>query len=145
MRNHLPVPVVDIATYELELEIEGQKKTHKFTMKDLKKLPEHTVTATIMCGGNRRSEMAKVKPVRGLFWGPSAVGNAEWTGVLLRDVLKKHGIKSDEVRHVHFEGLDRDPTYTPYAASIPLSMVRCAERITSQSALLIAISLPGDE
>lgn len=124
MRNHLPVPTVDIKTYEIELEIEGRKKSIRLTMDDLKKFPEHTVTATVMCGGNRRSEMTKVKPVKGLNWGPSAVGNAEWTGVRLRDVLSKHGIKSDEVRHVHFEGLDQDPTSTPYAASIPLSMVR---------------------
>lgn len=122
------------------MEIEGQKKTHRLTMKDLKKLPEHTVTATIMCGGNRRSEMTKVKPVKGLNWGPSAVGNAEWTGVLLKDVLKKYGIKSDEVRHVHFEGLDRDPTYTPYAASIPLSMA-----MNERGDVLLAYKMNGKE
>lgn len=124
VRNHLPVPTVDIATYEIELDVEGSKKTIRLTMDDLKKFKEHTVTATVMCGGNRRSEMTKVKPVKGLNWGAAAAGNAEWTGVLLKDVLSKHGIKSDEESHVHFEGLDRDPTYTPYAASIPLSMVR---------------------
>lgn len=123
VRNHLPVPDIDIDTYDIELEIEGQKNCIKLTMGDLRKFTEYTVTATIMCGGNRRSEMSKVKQVKGLNWGPSAVGNAEWTGVRLRDVLNKYGIKPDEVRHVHFEGLDRDPTYTPYAASIPLAMV----------------------
>ena len=118
------MPDVDLKTYEIELEIEGQRKTIKLTMDDLKKFPEYTVTATVMCGGNRRSEMTAIKPVKGLNWGQAAVGNAEWTGVRLRDVLAKYGVKSDEIRHVHFEGLDRDPTYTPYAASIPLSMVR---------------------
>lgn len=118
------MPTVDIGTYEIELEVEGQKKTISLTMKDLRKFKEHTVTATVMCGGNRRSEMSKIRPVKGLNWGASAVGNAKWTGVRLRDVLEKHGIKSDEVRHVHFEGLDHDPTFTPYAASIPLSMVK---------------------
>lgn len=117
------MPTVDIKTYEIELEIEGRSEAIRLTMDDLKQFPEHTVTATVMCGGNRRSEMTQVKPVKGLNWGQSAVGNAEWTGVRLRDVLERHGIKSDETSHVHFEGLDRDPTYTPYAASIPLSMV----------------------
>lgn len=122
MRNHLPVPTVDMESYEIELEVEGQEETFRLTMDDLKQFTEYTVTATVMCGGNRRSEMTSVKPVKGLNWGPAAVGNATWTGVRLRDVLRKHGIHTDEVRHVHFEGLDHDPTYTPYAASIPLSM-----------------------
>jgi len=90
-------------------------------MDDLRNLPKHTVTAAIMCGGNRRSEMIEIKPVKGLSWGPSAVGNAKWTGVKLCDVLSAMGVKSDEVRHVQFEGLDTDPTSTAYGASIPLS------------------------
>lgn len=31
------------------------------------------------------------------------------------------GVESDETSHVQFEGLDTDPTSTPYGASIPLS------------------------
>lgn len=65
MRNHLPVPFVDIESYEIELEIEGQKQSIHMTMDDLRKFKEYTVTATIMCGGNRRSEMTKVRPVKG--------------------------------------------------------------------------------
>ncbi|XP_058461125.1 sulfite oxidase, mitochondrial [Malaya genurostris] len=121
VRNHLPVPEVDINEYELNVEIElnGKSKTLKF--EDLKKFPKHSVTATIMCGGNRRGEMMKINPIKGLPWGPSAVGNAKWSGVRLADLLREMGVESDENSHVHFEGLDTDPTYTPYAASIPLS------------------------
>lgn len=140
VRNHLPVPTVDIKTYEIELEIEGRKESLRLTMDDLKGFEEHTVTATVMCGGNRRSEMTTVRPVKGLNWGPSAVGNAEWTGVLLKDVLSKYGIKSDEVSHVHFEGLDHDPTYTPYAASIPLSMA-----MNERGDVLLAYKMNGKE
>lgn len=74
-----------------------------------------------MCGGNRRSEMNEVKPVKGLSWGGAAVGNATWSGARLSDVLKKMGVESDEQKHIQFEGLDTDPTSTPYGASIPLS------------------------
>ena len=35
--------------------------------------------------------MTEVKPVRGLFWGAAAVGNATWTGVRLTDVLRAAG------------------------------------------------------
>ncbi|XP_040162077.1 sulfite oxidase, mitochondrial isoform X1 [Anopheles arabiensis] len=122
VRNHLPVPEVDIKSYELEMENEktGRSKTIRFP--DLLKYPKHTVTATIMCGGNRRSEMMEVKPIKGLPWGASAVGNAQWTGARLCDVLRDMGVKEgDEEGHVQFEGLDTDPTSTPYGASIPLA------------------------
>ncbi|RZC37714.1 sulfite oxidase, mitochondrial [Asbolus verrucosus] len=121
VRNHLPVPQIDPETYELEVEVEGSNKTVLLTLDDLKKFPKHTITATIMCAGNRRSEMTKEKPVKGLNWGPAAVGNATWAGVRLRDVLKKSGINEDDKKwkHVQFEGVDFDPTGKTYGASIP--------------------------
>lgn len=120
VRNHLPVPTVDIASYELEIEVHGSKNHLNLKLADIKKFPKHTVNATIMCGGNRRSEMAEVKTVKGLNWGAAAVGNAEWSGARLCDVLKSLGVETNESWHVQFEGLDTDPTYTPYGASIPL-------------------------
>ena len=70
VRNHLPVPVIDINSYELEVEISTPKAGAKdqkkiLTYEDIKSLPKHSVTAAIMCGGNRRSEMTKVKSVKG--------------------------------------------------------------------------------
>ncbi|XP_030756918.1 probable sulfite oxidase, mitochondrial isoform X2 [Sitophilus oryzae] len=122
VRNHLPVPEIDVDTYELEIEVEDKSKILTFTLDELKKFPKHTITATIMCAGNRRSEMTKVKPVKGLSWGPGAIGTAQWTGVRLRDVLKLAGVTDDEERlkHVQFEGIDFDATSKQYGASIPL-------------------------
>jgi sulfite oxidase len=102
VRNHLPVPHIDPETFELEVEIEGRNKSVILTLDELKKLPKHTITATIMCAGNRRSEMTKIKAVKGLSWGAAAVGNATWTGVRLRDVLKKVGVDEDDksLKHV---------------------------------------------
>ena len=54
------MPQVDPETYELEVEVEGRKKCLVLTLDEIKKLPRHTITATIMCAGNRRSEMVKV-------------------------------------------------------------------------------------
>lgn len=101
MRNHLPVPEVDTDSYELEIEIEGSDKTKVLRLADIKALPKVDVTATIMCGGNRRSEMTAVKAVKGLSWSSAAVGNAVWSGPRLSDVLQQMGIESDERRHVH--------------------------------------------
>lgn len=101
VRNHLPVPDIDVDDYELEIEIEGSDQIKTLTLEDIQNLPKHNVTAAIMCGGNRRSEMTRVKPVKGLSWGQAAVGNAIWSGPKLRDILKEIGIESDEKRHVH--------------------------------------------
>ncbi|XP_017781058.1 PREDICTED: probable sulfite oxidase, mitochondrial [Nicrophorus vespilloides] len=121
VRNHLPVPEIDPETYELEIEFEGKTKTVILSLDDIKKFPKHTVTMSIMCAGNRRTEMTKIKAVKGLGWGNAAIGNAQWTGAKLRDVLTAAGydVDSDEYKHIHFEGLDTDPTSKPYGASIP--------------------------
>lgn len=117
------MPTIDTDEYELEIEIESSDAVKTLTFKDIQNLPKHNVTAAIMCGGNRRSEMAHVKAVKGLTWNAGAVGNAVWTGPKLCDILKEMGVESDENRHVHFEGFDMDPMSTHYAASIPLSKV----------------------
>ncbi|XP_017850120.1 LOW QUALITY PROTEIN: probable sulfite oxidase, mitochondrial [Drosophila busckii] len=125
VRNHLPVPVIQAEQYELELDVEAGaaagQPTRTLTLAELKALPKHSVTAAIMCGGNRRSEMTRVKPVKGLSWGPGAVGNAKWSGARLCDVLQAMGVQPNEDLHVLFEGADLDPTSHPYGASIPLS------------------------
>lgn len=101
MRNHLPVPEVDVDDYELEIEIEGFNKSKTLRLDDIKALPKVDVTAAIMCGGNRRSEMTRVKAVKGLSWSSAAVGNAIWSGPRLCDVLRAMDVESDEKRHVH--------------------------------------------
>ncbi|XP_066582396.1 sulfite oxidase isoform X2 [Prorops nasuta] len=120
VRNHLPVPEVELDGYEIELAIEEDTKL-TLNLESLKKYPEYTVSTTIMCGGNRRSEMSEVKPLKGLRWDIGAVGTAKWTGARLCDILKDMGINEDKYNHVQFEGHDLDPSGTPYGASIPIS------------------------
>lgn len=132
------MPEIDIKTYELELVNEKNGKRITLDMKSLKKYKEYTITAAVMCGGNRRSEMMNIRPVKGLRWGQSAVGNATWTGVKLSEVLKDVGVVENESDHVHFVGLDTDPTYTAYAASIPLG-----KAIDPRGDVLLAYEMNG--
>ena len=74
----------------MELAIEG-KTVKSLKFEDLKKFPKYTITSAIMCGGNRRSEMAEAKPLKGLSWSVGAVGNATWSGARLCDVLQELG------------------------------------------------------
>ncbi|XP_054259054.1 sulfite oxidase isoform X3 [Macrosteles quadrilineatus] len=121
VRNHLPVPDVDEKSYMLEISGVGVKNV-SLTLHDIKKFPKYTVTAAIQCAGNRRSEMSKVKTVKGLDWGSAAIGNAVWSGARLYDVLTSLGLKEDDPRakHIQFEGLDTDVSNSPYGASIPV-------------------------
>merc|ERR550519_1304892 len=78
VRNHLPVPDVNISEYELEVNF-GDSYEKTYSLEDIKSLPKHTITATIQCAGNRRAEMKKVKSLKGLEWKGGAIGNATWT------------------------------------------------------------------
>lgn len=137
VRNHLPVPHVDVKAYTLELAVEETTKKI-LTLEDIKRYPKYTITSAIMCGGNRRSEMAKEKELKGLSWGVGAVGNATWTGARLYDVFKALGIKEDDYNHVQFEGCDLDPSGTPYGASIPIS-----KAMDPKSDILLAYEMNG--
>lgn len=142
VRNHLPVPVIDENEYRLQISGIGIPKAVSLSLEDLKtKFPAHTITSTIQCSGNRRSEMNLVKEVKGLFWGKAAISNASWTGVRLTDLLKacQADLTDQRIRHVEFEGLDADPVQgSAYAASVP------AERVLDPAAdVLIAYSMNG--
>ena len=79
-------------------------------------------TATLTCSGNRRTEFNRIKKVPGVQWDAGAIGNAEWRGVRLSEVLKMAGFKSG-AKHVWFEGLDQitDKGVTfPFGGSIPI-------------------------
>ncbi|TNN81300.1 Sulfite oxidase, mitochondrial [Liparis tanakae] len=140
-RNHLPVPQVDPASYQLQVEgLPGGVLT--LSLEELKtRFTKHTVTATLQCAGNRRSEMNKIKQVKGLNWGIAAISNATWGGARLRDVLLAAGYGPDVAHrafHVQFEGLDKDVTGTTYGASIPLK-----KAVGEEGDVLLAYEMNG--
>lgn len=143
IRNHLPVPKIDPEDYQLEIEGFNGKPNVTLTLENLKKnYAKHSVVASIQCAGNRRSEMTKVKEVKGLFWGAAAISNAEWSGAKLCDVLKSQGIdlKDPRVKHVQFEGYDTDATGNPYGASIPVNIA-----LDEDNSFLLAYEMNGQE
>ena len=120
VRNHLWVPRIAEKEHKLVIELDdGEEK--EYSMSDLQNnFKQHKITATLQCSGNRRSHMTKgSRPTNGLQWGAGAMGNAEWAGPRLRDVLADAGFNvadpPDEVQHVQFVGAEA------YGASIPLS------------------------
>jgi DMSO/TMAO reductase YedYZ molybdopterin-dependent catalytic subunit len=122
VRNHFPVPQVDLASWRLH--VEGLvDRPAEWTWDDLAGLPERTVFATVECAGNGRSFLQPKEA--GVPWGAGAVGHAEWTGVPLRLVLERAGVRPGAAE-VLFEGLDRGsepdhPEPMPFARSLPLA------------------------
>jgi len=62
--------------------------------------------------------------VKGLYWGQAAIGNADWSGARLVDVLNYYGFSDvSDIRHIHFHGLDTGVDGVSYAASVPADIV----------------------
>eukprot|EP00761_Pharyngomonas_kirbyi_P012974 gb/GECH01013001.1/.p1 GENE.gb/GECH01013001.1/~~gb/GECH01013001.1/.p1 ORF type:complete len:400 (+),score=76.37 gb/GECH01013001.1/:1-1200(+) len=135
VRNHAPVPHVDVSKYRLHISgIVSQPL--ELSLSDLKnKFEKHRVMAVMQCAGNRRKQLIEYRPLKGeVPWGNQALGNAVWGGVRLRDVLHAAGIKATENRelHVDFLGLDvceKEGMRFRYGSSIPLSKALAEEVI----------------
>ena len=114
VRSHFgppPTEAVSEALWKLRVSglVEG---SHEFILKDLREMEAVTVTAVVQCSGNGRAFHRPKVP--GVQWERGAVGNAQWTGVRLRDVLAKAGVHAG-ARHVQLQGADR-----PVVASVPM-------------------------
>ena len=118
VRQHLPRPKVDAGKYRLD--ISGMVGTPlQLTLDDLKKLPQYKVPATLECAGNGRSFF---RPrLAGLQWSKGAIGNAEWRGPRIADLLRKAGGASAAAKYGSFDGADTGVAKTPdFIRSIPL-------------------------
>src|SRR4029077_15767765 len=67
--------------------------------------PRVELVAINQCSGNSRGYFQPRVP--GAPWSHGAMGNARWTGVRLKDVLDRAGVKAGAVQ-VRFNGMD-DP------------------------------------
>jgi DMSO/TMAO reductase YedYZ molybdopterin-dependent catalytic subunit len=120
VRCHLPTPKIDDAAAKAwTLAIDGEVNTPlKLTLDDLKRNREITHTVTLECSGNGRVYANPNVP--GLQWEKGAVSNAKWTGVSLREVLTKAGVKPTG-KHIIMNGLDEPLGSVPdFVRSIPI-------------------------
>ena len=139
VRNHAPVPIVHLDTYQLRISglVSNKLVLSLAELKD--RFPRVTVMATLMCAGNRRTELHKIQPVRGVGWGSSAVSNAVWSGASLRAVLLAAGIHPESRGlHVAFEGLDNTKG-APYGGSIPIE-----KALNVNEEVLLAYEMNGE-
>jgi len=119
VRSHFGPPAVGLAPWRLE--VEGRvDRPLSLGLDDLNGLERVSLPAVLQCSGNGRAFYSPTIP--GVGWGRGAVGNAEWSGVRLADVLARAGIKPD-AQHIQLLGADAppNPKTPPFFRSIPLA------------------------
>jgi DMSO/TMAO reductase YedYZ molybdopterin-dependent catalytic subunit len=95
---------VDVAAFRLT--VRGHvNQVLSLSLADLLAMPRVEVAAVCQCSGNSRGLFQP--RVYGAQWQDGAMGNARWSGVRLRDVLDRAGVKPGAVA-VRSSGLD-DP------------------------------------
>ncbi len=117
VRQHLPRPTVDEAGFKLALTGRVGKEMN-VTLSQLRQLPQFTVPAVLECTGNGRAFFSPRVP--GVQWGRGAIGNAEWTGPRVSDVLKLAGADLNAA-YVTSNGADNGLAKTPdFIRSLPM-------------------------
>lgn len=95
VRNHSRSLRINPASWRLRVEGTGVAKPKEFTYDELLQLPSISVIRMLECAGNGRSfyQTVQGKKAAGTQWKLGGVGVAEWTGVPLREVLSRVGLK----------------------------------------------------
>ncbi len=130
VRSHGDTPRLDGAAHRVA--VTGRVATRlELSVAELRaRFPERHVRAVMQCAGNRRADMLRVRPVTGNPWSAGAIGNAEWDGVRLSDVLEAAGVERADGLHVVFEAMDEceaDGERFRFAASIPMGKALAPE------------------
>jgi sulfite oxidase len=157
IRSHGDLPDLDADTHKVR--VTGKvKQSLDLALDDLKnRFTPKTVTAVMQCAGNRRADMQQVEKTSGDPWAPGAIGNAEWMGVPLADVLRAAGASEGEDLHVAFESMDiaenEGAKDAPYGVSIPmmkalscdvlLAWAMNGEPLTKEHGAPLRIVVPG--
>jgi DMSO/TMAO reductase YedYZ molybdopterin-dependent catalytic subunit len=95
IRSNGPVSI-DIPAGEWRLAVTGLVNEElELSLEDLQGMDVRTITAFLECSGNSRGRFEP--PADGTQWGNGAIGNAEWTGVSLIDILDMAGVQEGAV------------------------------------------------
>ena len=140
IRSHFPAPSLDVGSYRLEI---GGAVANPLSLsyEELRRMPSQTRVATLECAGNSRVFL--VPQMEGAQWELGAVGNAEWTGVPLPDLLDRAGLEEDACEIV-LEGADQGTPKEPPIPPGPISYARSLERDKAmRPEVLIAYRMNG--
>lgn len=138
VRWHWAVIPTSVDAAAFRLSVRGHvNQTLSLSIGDLLKLPRVELAAVNQCSGNSRGFYLPRVP--GAQWAHGAMGNAQWTGVLLKDVLDRAGVKPGAVQ-VRFNGLDEPvvPDAPDFRKSLDIDHARDGE-------VMIAFAMNGEQ
>ncbi len=156
VRSHGEVP--KLADADHRLTVTGRIATPlNLSMHELREsFPHRTVTAVMQCAGNRRADMNRAEKVSGDPWEAGAVGNAEWTGASLAEVLSAAGAETTEGLHVAFACCDEIklegerfnygvsiPIEKAYSPDVLLAWAMNGETLTPEHGFPLRVVVPG--
>src|SRR5438445_13035715 len=139
VRWHWAVIPTDIDIGKFSLTVRGHvNQTLSLSLNDiLHGLPSVQLSAVNQCSGNSRGFFQPRVP--GGEWANGAMGNALWTGVRLKDVLDKAGVKPGAVQ-VRFKGLEE-----PVVADAPHFMKSLEIDHARDGEVMIAYAMNGEQ
>lgn len=121
VRYHLAaIPEINVHTWRLRVGGPSIVRPSEFSLAELRRLFEHVSIAAInQCSGNRRGLFTPRVP--GVQWGDGAMGNAIWSGVRLRDVLRHCDLQANALEIV-LDGADGPllPQTPDFRKSVPV-------------------------
>ncbi len=140
VRCHFPIPEIEARDWRLK--VEGAVE-HPFELayNEITRMKTRTITATLECAGNSRVFL--VPKVKGTQWELGAVGNAEWTGVALADVLNQAGMK-DNACEVILEGADNGAIPEPPRPAGKIHFARSLPKAKAMDDVLLAFKMNGE-
>lgn len=129
VRWHWAMIPTDIDTGAYRLQVHGHvRRPLSLSLPEILALPRVEIAAVNQCAGNSRGLFQP--RVTGAQWAHGAMGNALWTGVRLRDVLDRAGVKAGAVQ-VRFAGMDEPvmPDAPDFSHTLTIDHARSEEVI----------------
>ena len=143
VRNNSTSMDLKVGDWRLSIEGDAVERPMVMTYDDIRSLPSRTLTAYLECAGNHRAMFGLVngRKAEGTQWMTGAVGNGEWGGAALRDVLTLAGIDASAVS-ILLAGLDVESPEEGFRYVLPVEKAMHPDTLLAYS--LNGETLPKD-
>ncbi len=138
VRWHWAVIPTEVKVDTFRLAVHGHvNRNLSLSLNDILALPQVDLVAINQCSGNSRGYFQP--RASGGQWSNGAMGNARWTGVRLKDVLDRAGVKAGAVQ-ARFNGLD-----DPVLPDAPKFMKSLAIDHARDGEVMLAYAMNGEQ
>ena len=143
VRNNSASIDIDSDSWRLTVEGDAVANPLELSLRDIRIMPSRTLVSYLECAGNHRAmfNLVNGQEAQGTQWERGAIGNGEWTGARLSDVLERACITGDAAS-VLLVGLDRDSPEEGFRRVMPIDKAMHSDTILAYA--LNGETLPRD-